>query len=615
MQVKRNASIGSSLSQARTALARVGLLLLLVSCTPSAERAGSESPAPTQKLEALFDEVWEARMQRNPLFATSVGDHRFGSRLPDVSPESLAAGADEARGFLERLDRLERDAASWPANRRADAAILRRQLDDAVAGFDFGAWQVPFVSDSGFHTELAGLPSAMPLRTVADFEDYLARLEATPGFVDRHVANMRLGLDRGFTMPRAILPGLQASIDPLAVDQPRDSVWWSPFEAMPESIDAASRERLQTAAESTLTEGVLPAFARLREFMRGEYRNGARESLGASRLPNGSAYYEQRVGHFTTLDLTAEEVHAIGRDEVARIRAEMQAIIDGLDFDGDFDAFLHFLRTDPQFYPQTAEELLMRASRIAKRMDAALPALFGNLPRLPYGVEPVPDHLAPNYTAGRYFPAPVGSDRAGTYWVNTHKLESRTLYTLEALTLHEAVPGHHLQIALAQEQGEQPAFRRFDYISAYGEGWGLYAEYLGREAGFYTDPYSDFGRLTYEMWRACRLVVDTGLHAMGWSRQEAVDFMAANTALSLHEVGTEVDRYISWPGQALSYKIGELKIKELRRRAEQQLGDRFDLRAFHDTVLGLGSVPLPILEDEIERWIACGGDATCSAEG
>ncbi|HEX9493004.1 MAG TPA: DUF885 domain-containing protein, partial [Thermoanaerobaculia bacterium] len=340
------------------------------------------------------------------------------------------------------------------------------------------------------------------------------------------------------------------------------------------------------------------------DFFRNEYLPGTRTTLGASELPNGRAYYQHKIREFTTLNLTPEEIHKIGLAEVDRISGEMDAVMKQVGFQGDRAAFLEFLRTDPRFYAKTPDELLARAAWIAKRMDGKLPSLFKTLPRLPYTVEPVPADIAPKYTSGRYVGAPQGSTRPGIYWVNTYKLESRPLYNLEALTLHESVPGHHLQIALSRELANLPNFRRYSYISSFGEGWGLYCEWLGLEAGFYTDPYSNFGRLTYEMWRACRLVVDTGIHSMGWTRQQAIDYMATRTALPLHEVETEVDRYISWPGQAVSYKLGELKIKDLRKRAEQALGTRFDIREFHDVVLGNGAVPLSVLEMNVDQWIA-----------
>ena len=334
-----------------------------------------------------------------------------------------------------------------------------------------------------------------------------------------------------------------------------------------------------------------------------EYIPNARTTIGVDKIPDGAAFYQNRAEYYTTTDLSAEQIHQIGLEEVKRIRAEMAEIIEQLEFDGNFAEFLSFLRTDPQFYPKTAEELLKEASFISKKMDAQLPKLFKLLPRTPYGVEPVPDHIAPKYTTGRYIGASKETD-AGYYWVNTYALDRRPLYELEALTLHEAVPGHHLQISLAREMADTPLYRSSYYISAFGEGWGLYSEWLGLEVGFYQDPYSNFGRLTYEMWRAARLVVDTGMHMMGWSRQQAIDFMKENSALSEHNITTEIDRYISWPGQALSYKIGELTIKKLRKKAERQLGKRFDIREFHFQVLKNGSVPLSLLEQQIDAYIS-----------
>jgi uncharacterized protein (DUF885 family) len=415
---------------------------------------------------------------------------------------------------------------------------------------------------------------------------------------------MREGIATGMTVPRVTLAGYDATIAAHVVDELEDSVFWKPFEQIAATVPAAEHEALRREGAAAVRDGAIAAYRTFLRFMLEEYLPATRTTLGAFELPEGREYYRYLIRHFTTLDASPEEIHRIGLDEVARIRGEMEAVIEEVGFSGGFAAFLELLRTDPRFYAKTPEELLKEAAWIAKRMDAKLPSLFKTLPRLPYGVAPVPDHMAPKYTSGRYVGAPLGSTQPGYYWVNTYNLASRPLYNLEALTLHEAVPGHHLQIALNRELDELPNFRRFSYISAFGEGWGLYSEYLGLEAGFYTDPYSNFGRLTYEMWRACRLVVDTGLHAMGWTRQRAMDLLATNTALPLHEVETEIDRYISWPAQALSYKLGELKIKELRRRAEQELGETFDVREFHDAVLANGSVPLPVLEASIERFIA-----------
>jgi len=387
-------------------------------------------------------------------------------------------------------------------------------------------------------------------------------------------------------------------------------VFWAPFQRFPAAFSAADRERLERAGAAAIREAVVPSYREFLDFMNRDYLPHARTTIGASELPDGRAFYADRVRHFTTLDVKPEEVHALGLREVERIHGEMLAVMGQVGFKGDFPAFLEFLRTDPRFYAKTPEDLLKAASWIAKRMDGKLPSLFKTLPRMPYGVEPVPADLAPKYTGGRYNPAPEGGRRAPYYWVNVYNLPSRPLYTLESLTLHESVPGHHLQGALAQELRGLPDFRRYTYIEAFGEGWGLYSEWLGLEAGFYTDPYSNFGRLSYEMWRACRLVVDTGLHAMGWSRERAIAYLTAHTALSHHEIETETDRYIAWPGQALAYKMGELEIKQLRREAEQALGPRFDVREFHDVVLGNGAVTLPILGQQVRDYIAKAKSAT-----
>jgi uncharacterized protein (DUF885 family) len=444
----------------------------------------------------------------------------------------------------------------------------------------------------------------VPLRGTGDYENYISRLAAMPRYFAEQIALMRQGLASGMTVPRVTLEGYEATIAAHVVDDIEQSVFWAPFRELPPGVPAGDHERLRRAGAAAVADGAIAAYRTFLRFMLDEYLPATRTTLGASELPGGRDYYRYLIRHFTTLDLSPEEIHRIGRAEVERIRGEMRAVIDQVGFDGSFQEFLELLRTDPRFYAETPEELLKEAAWIAKRMDGKLPALFKTLPRLPYGIEPVPAHLAPKYTTGRYVSAPLGSTQPGIYWVNTYDLASRPLYNLEALTLHEAVPGHHLQIALNRELESLPDFRRFSYISAFGEGWGLYSEYLGLEAGFYTDPYSNFGRLTYEMWRACRLVVDTGLHAMGWSREQAMDLLAANTALPLHEVETETDRYISWPGQALAYKLGELEIRRLRRQAEAALGERFDVREFHDAVLANGSVPLPVLADTIERFIA-----------
>jgi uncharacterized protein (DUF885 family) len=581
---------------------KIGLAVLILGCVPSHEAANADAKS---RLDALLAEVWEQSLVENPLLATATGDHRFDDRLPSMAMADLERRAGQSQRFLDRL--LAIDPAGLGPGDRISHRMLELQLRDDLAGHRFGEWRVPLTSDSGFHTEIALLPREVPLATVRDYESYIARLRAIPAYFDQHVALLREGLRTGFTVPRVVLEGYDVTIRTHAVAKPEKSVFWAPFEAFPSGIATPERERLRAAGRAAIAEAVLPAYRSLLDFFTREYLPGARTTTAAADLPDGRAYYEWLVRRYTTLDTTADEVHAIGRREVERIHGEMLDVIRQAGFGGDFPAFLERLRTDPRFYARTPEDLLKEAAWIAKRMDGKLPSLFRRLPRQPYGVEPVPPDLAPKYTGGRYVGAPLDGARAGTYWVNTYALESRPLYTLEALTLHEAVPGHHLQIALAKELEGLPAFRRYGYVNAFGEGWGLYSERLGLEAGFYTDPYANFGRLTYEMWRACRLVVDTGLHAKGWPRSRAVEFMAANTALSRHEITTEVDRYISWPGQALAYKMGELEIRKLRARAEKALGERFDVRAFHDAVLENGAVPLTVLEERIDAFVAAGG--------
>ncbi len=554
------------------------------------------------RLHALFDKTWETQLRENPLFATSVGRHEYDDRLPSMTPADLERRNEQRKAALAELQSIGR--SSLPADEIVNYDMFRRQLVDGIEGYELGDYQMPFNADSGFHTSFSRLPEQMPLATVKDYENYISRLRQWPRYVGEEIALMRIGLKRGMTVPRATLDGYDLTISAHVVDDPSKSVFWKPFEKFPPSIPESDRARLQDEGRAAVMDGAVAGYRQFLDFFRNEYLPGARTTLGASALPNGRAYYAYKIREFTTLDLTPEQIHKIGLGEVARISGEMNAVMKQVGFKGDFPAFLAFLRTDPRFYAKTPYELLARASYIAKRIDGKLPSLFKTLPRLPYTVEPVPADIAPKYTSGRYVSPPEGSTRPGIYWVNTYMLDSRPFYNLEALTLHEAVPGHHLQIALSRELKGLPNFRRFAYISAFGEGWGLYSEWLGLEAGIYTDPYSNFGRLTYEMWRACRLVVDTGIHSMGWTRQQAIDYMATRTALPLHEVETEVDRYISWPGQALSYKLGELKIKELRKRAETALGPRFDVRSFHDVVLGSGSVPLNVLEENVDRWIA-----------
>ncbi len=590
----------------RLCLSAVLVLTLPLSLPGAASPAAAAAPAAAgtaaARLHELFDREWEARLRDNPVFATSVGRHEYDALLGSYTLADLERRHQAARALLAELAAIDRSRLS--ADDVVDAEIFHDQLADRVAEFELGAYQMPFNADSGFHSGFAMLPDQMPFADRRDYESYLSRLRAWPRVMGEQIELMRLGIRRGFTVPRVTLDGYDRTITAHIVADPEKSVFYKPFTRFPATLPEADREALRSAAREVIAGSVVAAYQRFLDFYRAEYLPHARTTLGAYDLPDGRAFYAQQIRRFTTLDMAPEAIHQLGLSEVARIDGEMKAVMRQVGFQGDFAAFVAMLRSDPKFYPKTGEELLKDASFIAKQIDGKLPSMFKTLPRLPYTVKPVPDHLAPKYTAGRYVEAPAGSTQPGIYWVNLYQPETRPLYNLEALTLHEAVPGHHLQIARSQELSGLPNFRRYSYISAFGEGWGLYSEWLGLEMGFYTDPYSNFGRLTYEMWRACRLVVDTGIHTQGWTRQQAIDYLAAHTALPLHEIETETDRYISWPGQALSYKLGELKIKELRHRAEQALGPAFDVREFHDVVLGSGAVPLAVLGQNVDRYIA-----------
>lgn len=554
------------------------------------------------RFQALLEKEWTVRLAESPLLATYVGVHTSDDRLGDDSEEGFARRERETRAFLEALSKVDR--AALPPTDQVSYDLFGAELADRLDARKFGEEQLLLNADSGFHTALARLPEEVPLATVQDYDNYLARLRQFPRVFDESIALMRRGLARGMTPPRVAIAGVDATAAAHAVATPEESDLFKPFADFPATFAAADRDRLLAAGRQAVEEAVLPSYRRFRDFLRDEYLPQSRSTLAAADLPDGREYYRYLIRHFTTLDMTPEAIHELGLAQVARIRGEMDGVMKKTGWTGDFAAFLQFLRSDPRFYAKSAEELLKEASFIAKQMDGKLPSLFHKLPRQPYGVAPVPAAMAPKYTSGRYVSAPVGGTQPGWYWVNTYALDKRPLYNLEALTFHEAVPGHHLQGALAQELEGLPQFRRFLYVDAFGEGWGLYSEWLGTEAGFYTDPYRDFGRLGYEAWRAARLVVDTGIHALGWSRERAIDYLAANTTLPLHEVTTEVDRYISWPGQALCYYLGFMKIRELRARAERELGAEFDVRDFHDAVLGNGSLSLPALERQIDDFIA-----------
>lgn len=565
-------------------LSLMAAILLLAGC------ASKTPDAVAPSFSQLAEQIWQAE--------TALRTSAPGT-LTDMSPPALAARQQQRLALQQQL--LAVDVNRLSEQDKINHAILSYRLADEIDQYRFNAHLMPLTSESGFHTSLAFSFQRSALRQANDYQQYLQRLAAIPGYMAQQIALMQQGLDQGITQPAVVLAGFEQSISSY-IAQPEQSVFFQPLQRKSDLISEQEWQSFRQQALGIIETAVNPAFQGFYDFMVQQYLPGARQDIAASTLPNGAAFYQNRLEHYTTLQLTPQQVHDIGLAEVARIRAEMQQVIDSLGYTASFADFVQFLREDPQFYPQSADELLRYAAWLSKRADAQLPRFFKLLPRTPYGVVEVPAEIAPKYTTGRYSGA-ARDDQAGYYWVNTYALNRRPLYEMEALTLHEAVPGHHLQISLAREQGDLPDYRRTFYTSAFGEGWGLYAEYLGLEMGFYQDPYSNFGRLTYEMWRAARLVVDTGMHSLGWSRQQAIDFLAENTALSMHNVQTEIDRYISWPAQALSYKLGELTIRRLRQQAEQQLGDKFDIRAFHQVVLGNGSVPLAVLEQQVQNYI------------
>ncbi|MEA9608487.1 DUF885 family protein [Xanthomonas campestris pv. plantaginis] len=552
----------------------------------------AEAPADA-RFRAIYEKEWAWRQAETGQADEDTDTTGDNTRLPDVGPAAQQARLAVWDGVLKQLDGID-PATLSPAN-QVNYAIYRPQVENLAAEVRLRAYEMPFNSDSSFWSNL-GFMAQRPMKTAAEYRAYIARFNDVPRYFDQQVANMRAGLARGFSVPRAVLDGRDGSIATVAqVSEPTESTFYAPFKQLPAQIPAAEQAQLRGQAKAAVSGAVIPAYAKLLTFFRNDYVPKARTTLAAEAMPDGKAFYRQQIREYTTLDLTPDQIHQIGLDEVARIQTQMNAIIQQVGFKGSFAQFLTFLRTDPQFYAKTPQELLDRAAWISKRVDGQVGKFIGTLPRGRFTIKPVPDDIAPFWTAGR--------GGATTYWVNTYDLPSRPLYNLPALTLHESSPGHSLQGSLVLEQGEQPAFRRENYISVYGEGWALYTEKLGQEMGIYETPYEEFGRLTYEMWRACRLVIDTGVHHDGWSRDQALAYLRDHTALSEHEVTTEVDRYISWPAQALSYKLGEIAIVKLRAEAEQALGERFDIKAFHDVVLRQGSVTLPVLEQQVRAFI------------
>lgn len=578
------------------ALASFVLLLIASGAAPA-----SPTPSPTAALHHLFDSAWEQDLVDNPLTATFYGDTRFNDRWPDLTRASLDRAHGHDLAVLAQLRRIPR--AALPPAEQLNYDLFRREYDERLAEWPFHAEAYGISAANGVQT-LSEVAEVMPFETVADYEAWLKRLAALPQFIEQSTVLLREAAHDKRTQPRVLMERVVPQLAQQVVDKPEDSPFYQRFAQIPDRIPVDERERLTAAARAVIAGSVLPAYRRFDTFFREQYLPACRESVGIWDTPDGDAYYRNRIHYHTTISLTADEIHAIGLKEVARNRAEMQKVMDEVGFKGTLQEFFVKLRTDPQFYYPTPDELYRAYVVTAKQIEPELPKLFGHLYRTPFGVRPIPAISAPNTTTAYYSPPSADGRRAGYFYVNLYRPEVRPKYEIEVLTSHESVPGHHLQIAIAQELGDLPKFRRLGGYTAFVEGWGLYSERLGYDIGLYKDPYSRFGQLTYDMWRAVRLVVDTGMHAKHWSRQQAIDYFKDNAAKTETDIVNEIDRYIGWPGQALAYKIGQLKLLELRAEAEATLGPKFDIRAFHDAVLANGALPLEVLEQKIHAWIA-----------
>jgi uncharacterized protein (DUF885 family) len=575
-------------------LTHLALALALVAPVPAlrAQRAA---------FQKLLDDHWQWSLRENPVLATTLGEHRYDTQLPDLSLAAMDRRAREAAAFLARADAI--DTTRLSPTERVTRAILRRDLAESVEGNRFGQRTVLFTTYYGWHTGFADLGTDHPFRDRADYDAYVARLAAFPHQNRGAIATTRAALAGGFAQPCAPFVGYERTISGVMDSVPEKSRFMDPFARRPSYMPEPDWTALRSRALAAVRDSVYPAYTTLLDFYRTDYAPRCRSVASIASTPNGAAYYAFRVRSETTTELTPEQVHQLGLREVARIGADMDSLAHRAGY-SDRKAFVAHLRSDPKYYPKSADELLAAASVLTKRIDGEMPKYFGHLPRLPYTVKPIPDAVAPGTTAAYYGRGSIEGGRPGIYWVNTSKLDQRPYYELTSLTMHESVPGHHQQIAIAQELA-LPVFRRYGVsFAAFTEGWALYAERLGVEMGLYDTPEKEMGRLSYEMWRACRLVVDPGIHAKGWTRDQAIDYMLAQTALSRGNIEAEVNRYITWPGQATAYKVGELRIRELREQAERRLGARFDLRGFHDAVLESGPVPLDVMEAQVKRWMA-----------
>jgi uncharacterized protein (DUF885 family) len=563
--------------------------------------AAAPDPQASKTLHALFDSDWERQLQENPLNASGLGDLRYNDRLPDLSPAAIAKSEQAVRDSRAKLLTIDRGKLSEADQLNYD--IYLRELDESIAGFRFPTEQMPTTQQGGPHTLADGMLQVLRFERAKDYADWIARLRAYGVYMDQNIALMQKGMASGWLPPKAIMQRVPAQIAAQITAKPEDSAYYAPFKEMSPNVSAADQARLRSEASAAITDVVMPALKRFQVFFNDHYLAKTRTSPAAGDLPDGKAYYDYLARYYTTTDLTAAQIHEIGLKEVARIHGEMEKIRVEVGFKGDLAAFFVYLRNDPKFHYTDSQQLLMAYRALAKRIDPELPRLFSVLPRAPYGVLPIPDNLAPDTTTAYYNAGSADGRRAGTYYVNLYKPETRLIWEMIPLTMHESVPGHHLQISLANELPEQPMFRRQAGFTAYVEGWALYSEQLGYDVGLYSDPYDRMGQLTYEMWRAVRLVIDTGMHSQGMSRQQAIDYFKANAPKSDLDITNEVDRYLATPGQALAYKIGQMKISELRAKAKARLGDRFDLRTFHDALLGAGALPLPVLETRMDAWI------------
>lgn len=571
-------------------------LMLILALFPSC----AEPPQSAhERLFQIFDKEWSQRLANAPELAASLGDLQARALWRDMSLETQDRYHQYNVALLQELEEI--DINDLSAEDKSHHKIFEGLLKQRIERYPFGWHLIPLNQRGGIQTEDSGARDTV-FQNSDDFRSWIEKLDKFPTYMDQHITLMRKGIEARMLLPKVVMKRIPAQIEAQIVDDPSTSGFYFPFLKMP--ADLVDGDALAKRCRQVIQEKVVPAYRTFLTFFVDEYLPACYDKVGIWQLPRGKEMYALRARHFTTTDLSPEEIHQLGLKEVARIRMEMNTIIEQVGFEGSFSEFLQHLRSDPSFYYQSSEELFHAYEALSKRIDPTLVKLFRKMPRMPYGVQPIPDSFAPDTTTAYYQSPSLDGTRAGTYYVNLYKPETRPKYEMEALTIHEAVPGHHFQIALGLELGEMPFFRRFNTTTAFVEGWALYAESLGEELGFYADPYAKFGQLTYEMWRAVRLVVDTGIHYMGWERQKAIDFFMANAAKTELDIVNEIDRYIAWPGQALAYKVGELRIKELRRRSEVALGVNFDIRAFHEILLSSGAIPLDVLEDKVMNWIA-----------